>query len=72
MYDWTDFEEDESSDAIPDKWILTIREGGEELAVIVHRHSERYPIDGVLADEKRERAQFIVDALNEKYERRGG
>lgn len=61
---WEDFQEDESTDAIPDKYILTITKHGEEFATIVHRASEAYPIDGNLANQKRENAQLIVDALN--------
>lgn len=68
-YDWLDFEPepdgtgDGSGD--PDKHILTIRRDGEEYAIIVHRACYgRYPLDGVVADAKRSRAQHIVDTLN--------
>ena len=44
-------------------YFLTIRENGEELAVIVHRVTEKYPLDGDLAASKILRAQYIVDAL---------
>jgi len=66
QYRWYDFEEDESSDAIPDKYVLSIvNEDAEEVAVIVHRTvGGRYPLDGALASWKRENAQRIVDALN--------
>jgi len=65
VFGWEDFEEDESTDAIPDKYILTIECDGEEYASIVHRTvGGLYPIDGELANEKRAHAQRIVDALN--------
>lgn len=73
-YGWLDFEPepdgtgDGSGD--PDKHILTIVEdpGGsnDEVAIIVHRVSADYPIDGALAEQKRLVAQHIVDLLNEK------
>lgn len=68
-FQWFDFEAepemtgDGSGD--PDKYYLTIADGeGEEFAVIVHRASDMFPIEGELANQKRERAQVIVDALN--------
>jgi hypothetical protein len=74
-YGWLDFEPepdttgDGSGD--PDKFILTIAAGlgtimwPDELAVIVHRTcGGKYPLDGVVANEKRRTAQMIVDALN--------
>ena len=75
-YVWSDFEPDEG-DEIPGKFILTIGTNGdygiEEVAVIVHRTCNgRYPIDGELANKKREDARFIVDALNEKFQAMGG
>lgn len=70
-YGWLDFEEDESSDSIPDKYILTIgtfnehHEFVDEIAIIVHRTAGgQYPLDGELAESKRKDAQRIVDALN--------
>ena len=73
---WYDFEPepditgDGSGD--PDTHYLTIAvvepsdgSKGDEIAVICHRTCDgKYPIDGVLANEKRRRAQVIVDALN--------
>jgi hypothetical protein len=71
-YDWFDFEEDQSSDEIPDKYILTIERvdaqghGQEEVAVIVHRTADgKYPLDGEIVHRKRRMAQRIVDLLNE-------
>lgn len=71
VYWWDDFEKDESSDAIPDKFILGIYFGeagsilhSDQVAVIVHRASDRNPIDGAKVDEKRANAQRIVNALN--------
>lgn len=64
-YAWHDFEEDESTDAIPDKYVLTITEDGEEFATIVHRTTDgAYPIDGPLAERKRRNAARIVRLLN--------
>ena len=65
MYQWFDFEEDESTDAVAGKYILTIADAfGEEVAVIVHRVSDAYPLGGSVAEGKRRDAQMIVDALN--------
>jgi hypothetical protein len=66
MNQWFDFEEDQSTDNIPDKYILTIAgPDDEELAFIVHRTcGGRFPLDGEVANRKRETAQRIVDALN--------
>lgn len=65
MYKWFDFEEDVSTDAIPGKYILTIAdEHGEEVATIVHRASDMFPLDGPVAAQKERNAQRIVDALN--------
>jgi len=69
-YRWVDFEPepditgDGSGD--PEKFFITILDpDGEEYACIVHRIvGGRFPINGDLADEKRGRAQKIVDALN--------
>lgn len=67
MYQWFDFEEDVSTDAIPGKHILTIADAdGEEVAVIVHRASDMFPLDGPVAAQKRWNAQKIVNALNAK------
>lgn len=68
-YSWSDFELDESSDAIPDKYILTIWESAgafqDELAVIVHRTCNgKYPLDGELANQKRSNAIDMVRMLN--------
>ena len=38
VYRWSDFEEDISTDAIPDKYIITITQDWEEIATIVHTH----------------------------------
>lgn len=72
---WLDFEPepdttgDGSGD--PDKYILTIASGlgtvywPEEIAVIVHRTcGGKYPLDGDVANRKRNNAQVICDALN--------
>lgn len=64
-YDYTGWEEDESSD-FPGKYILTITEDGEEFATIVHRVSRAYPLDGPLAAQKVRNAQRIVNALNKE------
>jgi DNA/RNA-binding domain of Phe-tRNA-synthetase-like protein len=66
LYAWEDFTEDESTDAIPGKYILTITEGGEEFATIVHRVTPSHPLDGWLMWEKRRRAEQIVKALNRR------
>ena len=63
-YGFIDFTEDESTDAIPNKHILTITEDGEEYAVIVHRATDSHPIDGALAQSKTRNAEKIVAALN--------
>lgn len=73
-FGWFDFEPepevtgDGAGD--PDKYILTIvawpGEDNEEIAVVVHRTCNgKYPLDGPLANEKRQQAQRIVDLLNE-------
>lgn len=62
-YGWQDFADDDSSDAVPGKQILTITDEGEELAVIVHRHVATLHNERMM-DAKRESAQAIVDALN--------
>ncbi|QAU06670.1 hypothetical protein SEA_WILLIAMBOONE_170 [Gordonia phage WilliamBoone] len=71
QYGWIDFEIDESTDGIEDKFIATIGlldENGYvfvEIAVIVHRTlNGLYPLDGEVAERKRKDAQMIVDALN--------
>jgi hypothetical protein len=63
-FTWTGWQEDESTDAIPGKYLITIEDCGEEFAVIVHRATDKYPIDGLLANEKMARAALIVAALN--------
>jgi len=64
-YAWQDFEEDQSTDAVPDKYVLTITEDGEEYATIVHRTvGGKYPLDGEMARHKRARAERIVFLLN--------
>lgn len=65
-YEWRDFEEDDSTDEIQDKFILAIvDEDGEEVAVIVHRTCDgRHPLDGPVAERKRQNAERIVNALN--------
>jgi len=62
-YAWHDFEQDESTDQIADKEILTITDDGEEMAVIVHRNVPTLDNER-MKDAKRESAQLIVDALN--------
>lgn len=72
-FGWSDFEEDESTDAIPGKYILTIGTvdengdmSGDELFVIVHREGPGYlSIDGPIAEAKRKRAEALVAMLNE-------
>ena len=66
MYMWSGWDEDDSTDEIPDKYIITIwTPGEEEMAVIVHRTCDgKYPLDGDVANEKLLNAQQIVDALN--------
>lgn len=72
-FGWFDFEPepegtgDGSGD--PDKHILTIvaDPGGDndEVAVIVHRTCDgRFPIDGPLAESKRQTAEALVEVLN--------
>ena len=70
-YGWSDFEEDESTDEIPEKFVLSIGRlddrghlSDDPMAVIVHRASAAFPIDGDVANAKRADAQMIVDALN--------
>lgn len=60
-YDFTDWEPETDREGV---YFLTIRENEEELAIIVHRVTEEYPLDGDLAASKVLRAQDIVDALN--------
>ena len=65
MYYWTGWYVDDSTDKIPDKFIITIWTPDDvEMAVIIHRHSDEYPIDGKVAHEKMVNAQQIVEALN--------
>ena len=64
-YDWIDFEEDDSTDAVPDKFVLIIRQDEAEFATIIHRTvGGKYPINGELAEQKRRNAELIVAALN--------
>ena len=67
-YDWTDFEAETDLGNADDRegvYFLTIREDGEELATIIHRtHGEDFPLNGIVAEQKRMAAQMIVDALN--------
>ncbi len=69
-YGWIDFAHMES-DEDPERFyieIYSINEDGDyedEIAVICHRLvGGRFPLDGDVANEKRERAQRIVDSLN--------
>lgn len=66
MFYWTGWAEDDSTDEIPDKYVITIWTPDEkEMANIIHRTCEgKYPIDGPVANEKLLNAQQIVDALN--------
>lgn len=66
-YAFHDFDLDDSSDAIPHKYVLEIEDlhTGDEVAVIVHRtEGGRFPLDGHVAEKKRRNARMIVDALN--------
>jgi hypothetical protein len=66
-YDWTFWEKETDLDNDDDRenvYYLTITENGEEYAVIIHRASEQFPIDGDVANAKILRAQQIVEALN--------
>lgn len=61
----TDWEVDESSDAIEGKYMITIDRDGEEIAVIVHRTcGGRYPLNSNMAMSKVRDADMIVGALN--------
>lgn len=66
-YDWTGWEsEAEATDgpARPDAHFITIREDGEELAVIIHRTCDgQFPLDGDVAKSKEAVAERIVAAL---------
>lgn len=82
VYGFFDFEEDQSTDQIPGKYVLEIVKleydergeitGGEEIAVIAHRtENGMFPIDGEVAETKRNDAQLIVDALNAYHAQTG-
>lgn len=63
VYSWIGWEDgDEVDPPEPGKQWLTITEDGEEMAVIVHRHTGRN--DGELMAQKIRRAQHIVEALD--------
>lgn len=62
-YGWFDWEP-APTDTTGVYYLTIVDADGEEVAIIVHRESELYPLDGELANSKKERAQFIVDALN--------
>ena len=66
-YDWTGWEsEEEPTDgpARQDTHFITIREDGEELAVIIHRTcGGQFPLDGELAKSKEAAADRIVAGL---------
>jgi hypothetical protein len=63
VYSWTGWEDGEDvTPPEPGKQWLTITEDGEEMAVIVHRHTGRD--DGTQMANKIRRAQRIVEALN--------
>ncbi|GIL25489.1 hypothetical protein [Actinocatenispora comari] len=68
IYYRSGFEDDCSTDAIPDKYPLTINSpDGEELAVDVHRTcGGRYPLGGPTAEYNRHHAAMIRDALNRR------
>ena len=66
-YDFTGWEAETDLDNDYDRegvYFLTIRDNEEEMAIIIHRASEKYPLDSPVAEQKVERAQKIVDALN--------
>ena len=66
-YDWTGWDEEIDLGNADDRkgvYFLTIRDNEEELAIIVHRVTEKNPLDGDLANAKVLRAQDIVNALN--------
>jgi len=66
-FDWTGWEsEEEATDgpARPDTHFITIREDGEEIAIIVHRTCDgEFPLDGEEAKSKEVMADRIVAAL---------
>jgi hypothetical protein len=65
IYDWIGWEEgEELNPPEPGKRWLTITEDGEEMAIIVHRHTGRN--DGELMTQKIRDAQAIVAALNQQ------
>lgn len=73
-FTWIDFEPepdgtgDGSGD--PNKHILTILDpDGDEFAIIVHRVSAQFPLDGPVANEKRERAAWACNALSKEWSR---
>jgi hypothetical protein len=60
-----DFEKECSTDAILDKFVLTITEEDEDIAVIVHLTNDGgLPLDGKLAERKRQMAARIVSLRN--------
>lgn len=73
---WSDFEPepdltgDGSGD--PNKHYLTVWYGKDdnfdEMFLMVHRASDTFPIDGMLANHKRRLAEWLVDHLNETGE----
>lgn len=69
-FGWLDFDLDDSTDEIPDKYVATVGTWNEndefedELFTIVHRHSEKFPMYGELAHKKRMNAIHLVNILN--------
>lgn len=64
-YAWSDWQTDESTDDIVDKYVITIELDGEEFATIVHRTcGGLFPLDGPLARQKERDAEAICDAMN--------
>lgn len=62
---WAAETENENDDDREDVYYLTITEGGEEMAVIMHRLvGGKYPLDGEVANSKVRDAERIVAALN--------
>lgn len=71
-FGWMDFDEDEF-DYIPDKYIATVGVWtgteedsyfSDEVFTITHRASERYPLDGDVAERKRQDAEALANILN--------
>lgn len=67
LYTWDDWEPETNLMNDDDRegvYFITIWKADDEFAVIIHRVSDTFPLDGPVAKQKQKNAQAICDALN--------